>query len=362
MSQAAFASNGAISSTNGAHNSAADELPGIYKSPIVFCVFVLGFEFYVYNAIYLNRILPQLGKLDMILVYATLFNMAWFMTAWCYASVHCTEPGWINDQWRAFVHNTAGLDVIVSRQEWQPGKCTTNKKSAEIRPERAHFCSTTRKDVLRMDHFCPWTGNCIGQNNHKHFLLLGFYGSISGIVGFLTALPDLLGCTTGYAENAYIWQNVSVADRTCFIAFGVLAFLVMILLTGLITSHFPLACRNMTTIEELYTNMPNPYDQQHWMANLEQIFGSPGYDWLLPIAPFRVKTDGFSYRRNGEVLPEGLVEAYGKELAQQQPDAEAVLHRLPEDIWSFRYTGSIRGQQAEPEPATTSWFAWLAGG
>jgi len=253
MSQAAFASNGAISSTNGAHNSAADEPPGIYKSPIVFCVFVLGFEFYVYNAIYLNRILPQLGKLDMILVYATLFNMAWFMTAWCYASVHCAEPGWINDQWRAFVHNTAGLDVIVSRQEWQPGKCTTNKKSAEIRPERAHFCSTTRKDVLRMDHFCPWTGNCIGQNNHKHFLLLGFYGSISGIVGFLTALPDLLGCTTGYAENAYIWQNVSVADRTCFIAFGVLAFLVMILLTGLITSHFPLACRNMTTIEELYT-------------------------------------------------------------------------------------------------------------
>jgi len=362
MSQAAFASGvgGTVIDGN------KEEHDGIYKSPIVFCIVILAFEFYVYNVVYLGRILPAIGKEYCIAPFAVVFNLVWLITLWCYAAVNYSDPGSITDEWRGFVQNTSGLDVIVSRQEWQPGKLTTNKKSSEIRPERAHFCSTTRRDILRMDHFCPWTGNTVGFGNHKHFLLLGFYGSIAGIVAFLTSLPDLLGCTTGYAANAYIWQNVSMADRSCFIAYGVLAFLVMLLLTGLITSHFPLACRNMTTIEELYTNMPNPYDQQHWLRNLEQIFGVFGWDWFLPVKPHHLKSDGFSYRRNGEVLPEGLVEVYGKDSDKQRPnsndDVEQMLHRLPEDIWYYRYTGQTRGAQRENQPTTTGWFAWLAGG
>jgi len=361
MSQAALASgvgpNGTVADPN------KDEHQGIYKSPIVFCIAILAFEFYVYNIVYLGRILPAIGKSYCIVPFAVVFNLVWVITLWCYAAVNYSDPGAITDQWRGFVQNTPGLDVIVSRQEWQPGKLTTNKKSAEIRPERAHFCSTTRRDILRMDHFCPWTGNTVGFGNHKHFLLLGFYGSMAGTVAFATALPDLIGCTTGFSANSYIWQKVTIPDRSCFIAYGVLAFLVMILLTGLITSHFPLACRNMTTIEELYTNMPNPYDQQNWFRNLEQIFGAFGMDWFLPVKPRHLKSDGFSYRRNGEVLPEGLMEVYGKDVQQlSHEDAEQMLHRLPEDIWFYRYTGQTRATARDNGAATASWFTWLAGG
>jgi len=338
------------------------ETPGIYVSPIIFCVGVLSFQCYVYNVVYLGRILPAIDKEDFIPVFAVLFNVVWLITLWCYVSVHYSDPGTVTDQWRSFVQNTSGLDVIVSRQEWQPGKVTTNKKSNEIRPERAHFCSTLRKDILRMDHFCPWTGNCVGANNHKHFLLLGFYGALAGLVAFLTALPDLIGCTTGYSENALVWVNVSAIDRSLFISFGVLAVLVVLLLVGLVTSHFPLACRNMTTIEELYTNMPNPYDQQNWFRNLEQVFGTFGWDWFLPVQSRHLKSDGFSYRRNGEVLPEGLVEVYGKDIRNRSDDIELVLHRLPEDIWHYRYTGQTRGAQRDSENAASSWFAWLSGG
>jgi len=342
---------------------AKPDRPGIYYSPMIFCIGLLGFTSYVYNFVYLARILPAINKADLVPLFALLFNLVWLITLWAYFAVHCTEPGSVTDQWRGFVQNTPGLDVIVSRQEWQPGKVTTNKKSNDIRPERAHFCSVTRMDVLRMDHFCPWTGNCIGSGNHKHFLLLGFYGALAGTVAFLTALPDLIGCTTGYSENAYIWSKVSVFDRCSFIVFGFFAILVMLLLTGLFTSHFPLACRNMTTIEELYTNMPNPYDQQSWFRNLEQLFGVFGWDWFLPIAPRHLKSDGFSYRRNGEVFPEGLMEVYGNDMRlRQQGDAELVLHRLPEDIWHFRYTGQTRAVQGGSESGPISWFAWLAGG
>jgi palmitoyltransferase len=339
-----------------------DEAPGIYVSPIIFCVSILIYEFYVYNVVYLGRILPTIGKADFVPLFVVVFNLVWFMTLWCYISVRYSDPGTITEQWRTFAFNTIGLEPIVSRQEWQPGKVTTNKKSSEIRPERAHFCSTIRKDVLRMDHFCPWTGNTVGFNNQKHFLLLGFYGALAGFVAFLTSMPDLVGCTTGYAENAYVWASVSVADRCQFIIFGVFAILVMLLLGGLFTSHFPLACRNMTTIEELYTNMPNPYDHQKWFTNLEQTFGGFGWDWFFPVKPRRLKSDGFSYRRNGEVLPPGLVEVYGKEVKQNFDDKENFIHKLPEDIWHFRYTGRTRAQQQDEENAGGSWLTWLAGG
>lgn len=349
-------------SQTGTGSEVKPDSPTVYISPIILSVGVLGFEFYVYNVVYLCRILPQINKVEFIPAFAVMFNLVWLITLWCYVAVHYADPGTITDQWRAFCQNTSGLDVIVSRQEWQPGKVTTNKRSNEIRPERAHFCGTMRKDVLRFDHFCPWTGNVVGFANHKQFLLLGFYGAFCGVVAFLTALPDLIGCTTGYSENAYIWAGVSVVDRGLFITFGIFAVLVVLLLTGLVTSHFPLACRNMTTVEELYTNMPNPYDQQNWFRNLEQLFGVFGWDWFLPVAPRHLKSDGFSYRRNGEVLPEGLVEVYGKDILPHNDDVELVLHRLPEDIWHYRYTGQTRGAQRENENVATSWFAWLAGG
>ena len=41
---------------------------------------------------------------------------------------------------------------------------------------------------MKMDHHCPWTGNCIGLLNHKKFWLFLFYSSI-GLLGmgiFLT--------------------------------------------------------------------------------------------------------------------------------------------------------------------------------
>jgi palmitoyltransferase len=336
-----------------------------------FCVAVLVYENYAYNAVFLARILPEANKVTWIPIFAIFFNVVWFIALWTYVFVHFSDPGSITDQWRTFVHDTTGLDVIVSRQEWQPGKVTTNKRSNELRPERAHYCSTMCKDVLRMDHFCPWTGNTIGVQNHKHFLLLGFYGGLSGAVAVFTALPEVIGIALGYHANKAALQSLDLAVKIQFFIFAFLASAAMVLLTGLFTSHFPLACRNMTTIEELYINMPNPYDQQNWFANLEQVFGRFGWDWFLPVKCRSPMSDGFSYRRNGEVLPEGLVESYGRDAHTRSlggsPDVEMALNRkLPEDVWYFRYTGRDRAAVQEVmENGNQSWFAsfaWLGGG
>lgn len=43
-------------------------------------------------------------------------------------------------------------------------KCKLHK------PARAHHCKTCGVCVLRMDHHCPWTYNCVGHRNHAHFV------------------------------------------------------------------------------------------------------------------------------------------------------------------------------------------------
>jgi len=43
------------------------------------------------------------------------------------------------------------------------------------RPLRAKHCNDCRRCVARFDHHCPAYNNCIGQRNHKHFVLsMGF--------------------------------------------------------------------------------------------------------------------------------------------------------------------------------------------
>ncbi|VEU20555.1 DEKNAAC101517 [Brettanomyces naardenensis] len=42
-------------------------------------------------------------------------------------------------------------------------KCKADK------PERCHHCKTCGRCVLKMDHHCPWTMNCVGYGNLPHF-------------------------------------------------------------------------------------------------------------------------------------------------------------------------------------------------
>lgn len=44
------------------------------------------------------------------------------------------------------------------------------RKCSAYKPPRAHHCKTCGRCVLKMDHHCPWTANCVGHGNFPHFL------------------------------------------------------------------------------------------------------------------------------------------------------------------------------------------------
>eukprot|EP00931_Biecheleriopsis_adriatica_P019550 TRINITY_DN13292_c0_g1_i2.p1 TRINITY_DN13292_c0_g1~~TRINITY_DN13292_c0_g1_i2.p1 ORF type:complete len:334 (-),score=54.69 TRINITY_DN13292_c0_g1_i2:106-1107(-) len=313
--------------------------------PVLSVFLVLLYENAVYNYVFAFRILSTLQKDISRIVYVIIFNILWSLTAWSYLRTRCTNPGRLPDRWDAFVQQATGrLAVGTGRGGWQPGKVTSCKKcNGRVRPERAHHCSICEHCVMRMDHHCPWTGTCVGFVNHKFFILLLVYGSLCSLFAFVSAAPQLLDFLhsmlshleelPGAAERL----GISSVEAVLFAVFGALALVVFVLLTILLVTHGSLAANSSTSIEELYTNMENPYDLQSSYSNLEQIFGDCGLDWLLPVMPWRPVCDGLSFRRHDEEIPSHLEGALMFSDSDEEEDSILQGGRAAEALWEFRY-------------------------
>lgn len=66
-------------------------------------------------------------------------------------------------------------DVFVVDHGGRPWWCST---CGNWKPDRAHHCSRSGRCVKKMDHFCPWVGGPIGENNFKFFIQFTSYGAI----------------------------------------------------------------------------------------------------------------------------------------------------------------------------------------
>merc|ERR1712113_822285 len=94
----------------------------------------------------------------------------------------------------------------------------------------------------------------------------------------------------------------------------------------MIAMHLSLACRNQTTIENNYQNMPNPFDQGDATANLAQVFGVYSVEWFFPITPSRPLADGASFPRYYE---RDIKYDLGKLVGEDELDVER--------LWRVRY-------------------------
>eukprot|EP00747_Dinoflagellata_sp_TGD_P212960 gnl/TRDRNA2_/TRDRNA2_85981_c0_seq1.p1 gnl/TRDRNA2_/TRDRNA2_85981_c0~~gnl/TRDRNA2_/TRDRNA2_85981_c0_seq1.p1 ORF type:complete len:333 (-),score=40.30 gnl/TRDRNA2_/TRDRNA2_85981_c0_seq1:13-1011(-) len=241
-----------------------------------------------------------------------IFNVVLFLAYTSYLQTLLTDPGTPSSpEWRAWLARqkhggpfgevtklddendgpTAGL-----HNRWAPGELSMCKKCNIIRPERSHHCSATGCCVLRMDHYCPWVGNCVGFRNHKYFLLFLWWAACA-CVAFLVTLdkPTSMNSFRAFLiENGdnididYNWPVLSVfsmllSSRHTGPLVAVTAAVVFLLVTGGMTAFtLGLAFRNCTTIEDVFEH-ENPYSHPSSLDNLRELVGPLDWRLLLPI-------------------------------------------------------------------------------
>jgi ribosomal protein L40E len=137
-----------------------------------------------------------------------------------------------------------------------------------LKPIRAHHCQVCGYCVFKMDHHCPWINNCVGQNNHRYFML------------FLT--HTLFGCIFVSLLSAPIFFTNNIKNNPSDFNFvSILCMSGSVILLFFNTWNWMLVIKGNTTIE-FFSNHTgigiNNYISDFSMATIEEnlflIFGS----------------------------------------------------------------------------------------
>ncbi|KAI5092088.1 palmitoyltransferase ZDHHC23, partial [Silurus meridionalis] len=104
------------------------------------------------------------------------------------------------------------LEKDISRRNWCPF-CKL------VQPPRAGHCRICCACVLRLDHHCVWINSCVGQANHRSFLLTLFFFLLTSLYGISLVLRSV--CPTQSLLTALLYcpdvysQSSSALCYTC---------------------------------------------------------------------------------------------------------------------------------------------------
>jgi len=173
--------------------------------------------------------------------------------------------------------------------------CNREKK---FKPERTHFCSAMGRNVLKMDHYCPWLANCVGYFNYKFFLLFIVYASIACGWTTISVAQLLAKSSAGFLPKS---ATLSAA-QIFFLTEGLcISSLVSLILTPFTGFHLYLLSQNKTTLEYCEkANSKTSYD----FGPLHNIASAIGWNpilWFLPIQT--APGDGLTFQKRTKTLP-----------------------------------------------------------
>ena len=249
-----------------------EDRPLTQALPIMMVVQIIGMLYISFVCVYM----PVAG-IGMTSTTSIKFHTLVSMSLASYYQSIVTDPGRIPEAecWKT------GKGLIVYERKKTNGQLRYCKKEGRFKPDRAHFCTPMGRNVLRMDHYCPWTSNCVGYNNHKYFLLFLMYSVMASNMVTI----DLLQMLT---------HHTLPAGATFFLVEGeCLSALLSGVLTPFFLFHCWLSSNNMTTIEFCEKKGTNgaSYESPYNIGvyrNLCSILGENPLLWPFPVRFFHV--------------------------------------------------------------------------
>ena len=136
------------------------------------------------------------------------------------------------------------------KRVWQLMQWRYCFKCKHVRPPRAHHCSICDACVMRMDHHCPWVGNCVGLHNHKYFLNFLFNAMAGCLVVAVTMIQTIF--SESFRKYDKDSNNSVVMMLSAALIFS---------LGGLLGLHSYLIATNQSTLEMQQLNDGNPFNR-----------------------------------------------------------------------------------------------------
>jgi len=103
------------------------------------------------------------------------------------------DPGYVPKAGSRVAQKALIDELLTARQFDEQHFCV---RCLIRRPLRSKHCSRCNRCVAKEDHHCPWVDNCVGNNNHRHFVLyiimleFGVLAFIRLVISYLDSLPD----------------------------------------------------------------------------------------------------------------------------------------------------------------------------
>nr|XP_023696540.1 probable palmitoyltransferase ZDHHC12 isoform X2 [Paramormyrops kingsleyae] len=166
-----------------------------------------------------------------------LFLLLVLLSVLLYLGVSLMDPGFVRSD--AGPELSAGVSEELHQMLPQPcrrrcGRCLLQQ------PMRSRHCQTCRHCVRRFDHHCPWIENCVGERNHRWFVL---YLAVQLLVLLWGLRAACSGFVQAPAWGQWLEQNGLLMLASS--ATGIFSVVVVLLLG----SHLYLISLNTTTWE-----------------------------------------------------------------------------------------------------------------
>nr|PVC54085.1 DHHC-containing protein 20 [Theileria orientalis] len=210
------------------------------------------------------------------------FHLLALLLLWSFVMTCVTPPGFITDEWKVNPNSVY--------------ECNERKKNGEFRyckfekcykPDRAHYCRPLGRNVLKMDHYCPWVSNGIGFYNYKYFFLTLLYADLINLFMFSRIYKAFF--TSYYDPNSRFNHLFYLS------LIGTLVVIISLIIVPFTLFHVVLIFVNKTTIEYCEWKGGSGTDYNLGIVhNFYSVFGGNALLWFFPIG--KPPGDGFHFQ------------------------------------------------------------------